>query len=113
VTLAAGRLRERITIRRQQDVPDGKGAFTRSWTTIADGIRAEVINQGGREALVANALQGISAWRIVIRKRSDLLASDQVLWNDQELNIRSVGDDPLNPRDATQIFADTGTPQGA
>jgi len=110
---AAGRLREKITIRREGLIPDNKGGFTRGWTSVATDIPAEVISQGGREALVASALQGIESYKITIRKRDNILASDQVLWGDKELNIRSSAPDYQNRRDATVIFADTGSPQGA
>lgn len=117
--LAAGRLRDRITIRRRTNVSDGKGGFNPTWTTIAAGLPAEVVSQGGREALIASALQGISSYKITVRHRGDLKASDQVLFRpfraaaDVELNIKSVNDDPFLPREATVIFADSETPQGA
>lgn len=116
----ASRLKDRITIRRAALAKNAStGGQTRSWSTLAENVAAEVVNQGGREALVANSLQGVSSYRIVIRHRSDLRPADQILFRpygadeDIELNIRSLGDDPFLGRAATQIFADTETPQGA
>jgi SPP1 family predicted phage head-tail adaptor len=117
--LNAGRLKDRITIRRQVDVADGKGGYVRDWTTVAEKIAAEVVSQGGRESLVASALQGISSYRITIRLRADVRPSDQILYRpykavaDLELNIRSAAPDPFAPREAVVIFADTEAPQGA
>lgn len=111
--LAAGRLNQRITIRRLADVSDGKGGYVRGWTTIAADVPAEVTGQSGREAVIANTLQGIAAFKIVTRYRADLRANDQVLWNGQELNITAPPSDPHGRRQELWIFADTSTPQQA
>lgn len=117
--LQAGRLRDRITIRRAADVADGKGGFTRSWSTVAANIAAEVVNQGGREAVIASSLQGVSSYKITIRLRGDVRTDDQIVYRpfkasaEIELNIRSAGPDHQDPREALVIFADTETPQGA
>jgi SPP1 family predicted phage head-tail adaptor len=119
MSFQAGRLRDRITIRRATDVPDGRGGFERSFTTVANRIAAEVVSQNGREAVVASALQGISSFKITIRLRGDVRPSDQILYRpykapaDLELNIRSAAPDPFHPREATVIFADTEAPEGA
>lgn len=109
----SGRLRDRITIRRLTDVPDGSGGFYRGWSTVAENLPSEVVNQSGREAMVANSLTGISAFRIVIRRGVEVRTSDQILFDGMELNVRSSGRDPFDPQDAVQIFADTESPQGA
>lgn len=115
----AGRLRDRITIRRPTNASDGKGGQVRTWANLAVDLRAEVVSQNGREAVIASALQGINSYRIVIRRRTDLRTSDQILYTPagaataQELNIKSATDDPFFPREATVIFADTEAPQGA
>jgi SPP1 family predicted phage head-tail adaptor len=116
----ASRLRDRVTIRRMTDVSDGKGGFVRGWQDLPNGsVAAEVVSQNGREAVVASALQGVSAYRITIRRRTDLFSGDQLLFrprgaaDELELNIRSVADDPFLPDQATVIFADSETPQGA
>jgi SPP1 family predicted phage head-tail adaptor len=111
--LRAGRLRERITIRRQGDVPDGKGGFTRDWTTVAEDLPAEVLAQSGREGLLVNTFQGTAAYKITVRYRTDLETHDQILWNGEELNIIAPPGDPWGKREETQIFADTSSPQDA
>lgn len=111
--LEPGRLREVITIRRLTDTPDGGGGYTRDWDTIAGPIFAEVLGQNGREALLANTLQGIATFKITVHYRTDLRVNDQILWNGQELNITAPPVDPWGLRRETQIFADTSAPQNA
>lgn len=117
--LEAGRLREVITIRRETDVPDGSGGYERSWVDFAKDIRAEVINQSGREAVIATTLQGVSTYRITIRSRPSWRngggpqASDQVLWRGLELNIVAPPADPNGFGEALVFIADTSAPQGA
>ncbi len=101
----ASRMRSRIIIRRPTDVDDGKGGQITTWSTLAD-LWAEVISQSGREAVVAQALQGISAYKITIRCRPDISTGDQIVYDGKELNVRSA-DDPDGTRRATVIFADT------
>lgn len=111
--LAAGRLRERITVRRLADVADGKGGYDRSWVTLASDLPAEVVSQGGREALIGMTMEGVSAFRVTIRKRDDIRPADQIVWRNRELNIRNVEADFRDPQQATVIFADTAAPLGA
>lgn len=106
----AGRLRQRITIRRPTETRDGKGGFTTAWTTIANEIGADVEGLDGREALFAHALQGISSYRITIRWRAGLQARDQVVLSDgTELNITAPPADPDGRRRWLTIMADTGS----
>ncbi len=111
-----GRLRERITVRRLSDVSDGKGGYARAWTTVAASLPAEVLGQSGREAVIANTLQGTATYKITVRHRTDLRANDQIIWltgGDLELNILAPPVDPWGSRQETQIFADTSAPQEA
>ncbi len=111
-----GRLRERIRVRRLSDAPDGGGGWTRGWATVADSLPAEVLGQSGREAVIANTLQGTATYKITVRHRTDLRANDQIIWltgDDMELNILAPPVDPWGTRQETQIFADTSAPQEA
>lgn len=111
--LRAGRLREQITIRRQTRAPDGAGGWTDSWETLAANLPAEVLGQNGREAVIANTLQGVATYKITVRYREDLRASDQIVWRGDELNIIAPPADPWGTREELQIFADTSAPQEA
>lgn len=107
--LAAGRLRHLITIKRSVDTPDGHGGFVTTWVRVAQ-VAAEVINLNGREAVISNALQGVSSYRITIRWRGGVKPEDQIDYDGVLLNVRSV-DDPDGSRVALQIFADNQSVQ--
>jgi head-tail adaptor len=124
----ASRLRDRIRIRRNARVSDGKGGFSGDWGDLAhDGTLtdtptwryAEVVSQNGREAVLAGALQGVSAYRITIRRDANVQAGDQILYRppfaaaDETLNIKSVAPHHEIPREATVILADTEAAQRA
>ena len=115
MALAAGRLRERISVRRLQQTTTGAGGQARSWTVLPgmENVPAEVIGQSGREAVIVNTLQGIATYRITIRWREGIKASDQILWRGTELNIIAPPSDPTGRREMLQIMADTSAPQGA
>lgn len=108
MTLRAGILRHRITIRRATQVQDAKGGYTSSWQTVAT-PKARLEGLDGRESTLASTLQGISAWRITIRWRSGILQSDQIILPDgTEINVVSAAD-PDGKRERLVILADTGS----
>ena len=114
----AGRLRDRIAIRRQVDVATGRGGFARDWQTLAGmgDVPAEVIGQSGREAVIANTLQGTATFRITIRYRDGIQAKDQIIvttMGDLELNVLAPPTDPTGRRQFLQILADTSAQQQA
>lgn len=108
----AGQLRDRVTIRREIPVSNGKGGYTLSWLTLANDIAANVVSLNGREALLGSVLQGISAFQITIRYRTDIQASDQILWKGRELNVHNA-EDRAGTRTWTTIQASNEAPQGA
>lgn len=108
----AGRLRDRITIRRRVDAKNSRGEIDRSWTTIVQDLSAEVRSINSRESLSAGVLQGSSYFEITVRYRTDLKASDQVLWGSRELNIIGPAEDREGRRQWTIIQASTQTAQG-
>jgi len=114
--MEAGRLRHRITIRRESNVADGKGGYDRTWNTLASRISAEVVNLNGREALLGSVLQGVATFQITVRHRTDLQPADQIIWHEadeeRELNIHS-SEDRKGTRQWTTIIASTEAPQGA
>jgi head-tail adaptor len=120
--LAAGRLRDRITVKRLTDTPTGRGGFTRAWATVAGMSRmaAEVISISGREAVIANTLHGDATYRITIRWRpldQQPRTGDQIVWHaaggDVELNVKAPPSDRYGRREELQIIADTSAPQNA
>jgi SPP1 family predicted phage head-tail adaptor len=113
--LLAGQLRHKIKIKRATQTPDGKGGFDTTWPTIAEPY-AEVLGQDGREAVIAQNLQGVSAYRIRIRYRSNLPRQDDQIeaagsaFGGRTVNIRSVSD-PSGDREQLVILADTASAQ--
>lgn len=116
--LAAGALRHRLSIRRVQEVPNGKGGFKSDWSEIAK-VSAEVTGLDGRESVMDQVLQSISVYRIRIRWRSDVRVADQLRtkgaafgYDDKgiprDLNIRSAVD-PDGHREQLVIIADTAS----
>lgn len=105
--LSPGRLRQRITIRRDVRSPNGKGGFTTAWQDVGT-VWAEVIGRTGREATIGEAIQGISVYQITIRYRDDILADDQIRYGSIDLNITSA-DDPDGGRESLLIIATTAS----
>lgn len=110
MTTRAGRLRHWVTVRRPQQVQDTKGGYTTAWTQIAR-FKADIEGLAGREAMLADTLQGISAYRITARWRAGIRPSDQATLPDGTvLNIASATDPDGRRRDLV-IMADTGSPR--
>lgn len=112
----AGKLRHRITIRRQVNAKSAAtGGLTRSWATLAANLSAEVVSINGREAVIGEVLKGVSHFQLIIRYRSDLKPSDQVVWltgGNRELNVHSA-EDREGTRQWLTIIASTLAPQKA
>ena len=107
--LRAGDLRTPIEIMRAVRTDTGKGSDRITGWSILAQPRAEVLGQDGREAVIAQALQGISTYRIRIRFRPGLLQSDQVRLGGPggtDLNILSITD-PNGEREQLMLIAST------
>jgi len=107
-----GRLNRRLAVRRATLGDDGHGGQVKSWSTVAT-IWAEAISQNGREAVLAGALQGVSAWKITIDWRGDITTDDQLRLDpgtaqQRDLNIRTI-EDPFGRRDRLVIMADSAS----
>lgn len=89
MTLAAGRLRDRVDIETPPAVDDAAGGQTGSWTRVARGIAAEVIALGGSEVAIANIETGISRFRVTMRPRT-MNTGWRLRWNGWLLDVRSV-----------------------
>jgi SPP1 family predicted phage head-tail adaptor len=102
--VSAGRLRNRVEIMRLLDVDNGKGGYTSTWKPVSK-LYAEVVGLDGREAVIGQALQGISVFRVTVRWRRDVLPTDQLRYEGQVLNIKSISD-PTGRREVLVILAD-------
>ena len=110
MAIRAGDLRHRVTIRRKTSVKKAGGGFDTSWNDLAT-VWAEVIGLDGREAVIGQALQGISTYRVRLRFGADVTDADQLRYGAIDLNIRSVSD-PDGRREQLLILADTGSVAG-
>lgn len=101
-----GKLRNLITIEREQSVSDGAGGSTITWSTVAT-PRAFIKPMSGGERLQAMRLEATVTHRIFIRYRSDLLASDRINYKGRLMQIRALIN--LEERDRwLEIYADEG-----
>ena len=103
--LRAADLRHQISIRRSDEVDDGRGGYSSEWSTVATPW-AEVTGLDGRESVMEHVLQGVSVFRIRIWYRDGIAADDQIRHAGQDLNIRSSVD-PFGTRRELLIIADT------
>ena len=107
--LRSGDLRHRIAITRTVQTKQSNGSY---WEVTGEVARpwAEVRSEGGKEAVMDQVLQGIAVYRIRIRWRGDVKASDQIDYSGsaKPLNIRSA-DDPDGRREQLVIVADTAS----
>lgn len=108
MTIAAGRLRSRVTIRRAVIASDGHGAQETTWSDWLFRVPAEVTSLDGREAVIASALQGVSYVRVAMRYHAGVTPADQltIAGDDRTFNIRSAEDPDRRRRDLI-ILADT------
>jgi SPP1 family predicted phage head-tail adaptor len=86
---APGELHQRITIMRDTHASDGCGGSLVTPVAFAT-LWAKAIPMSGRERSEQGRLAAVGAYVFVIRWRTDLLASDYVLWQGVRFNIRSL-----------------------
>jgi SPP1 family predicted phage head-tail adaptor len=94
-TLAANRLRHRITIQRpitQQDPETGQ--LTTNWVAVATNIAAAIEPSSVREFVAAQAMQSQVIARIVIRYRPGLTAQMRILHGSRIYNPQGWLADP-------------------
>jgi SPP1 family predicted phage head-tail adaptor len=90
----ASSLRDKIALRRMQHVDDGKGGQTMSPVIYARPF-ARIEDLGGRESVIAHALQGVRTLRITIRWQQGVSEEDQVILPDgSEVTITAPPIDP-------------------
>lgn len=80
MTLAAGRLRHKVTIQepRQQQNPD-TGAIRTVWLDFATNVAAEIAPLSVREFIASSQMQSQITARITIRYRTGLTAQMRIL----------------------------------
>lgn len=107
--MAAGTLRERIRIERRSTADDGQGGRMSSWALVA-AVWAEVKPKSGSEVTADGRLLSRAWYSVKIRRRTDIVATDRIVWAGRTLNIRSVGTVAAHVHYQT-IEAEEGTPE--
>lgn len=98
MTLAAGRLRNRVVIEAPAHTPDGAAGRRTAWRRVAS-VAAEVLPLAGNDGLEDGVVRAAQAYRITIRWRAGLDTRHRLIWNGQPLKINSMVDpDQLRQR---------------
>jgi SPP1 family predicted phage head-tail adaptor len=79
VTLAAGRLRHRITIQRPINTQDSSGNTVLDWEDVATDVPAEIVLPSVRERVAAQQMQSEASGRITIRYRPGMSATMRLI----------------------------------
>lgn len=89
-----GAMRERITIQREASQDDGGGGYDLAWVDVCT-VWARVRPLSGREQAAHGGLEASQMYEITIRTRpdTDIYPGLRAVWNEKNLNIRSVVND--------------------
>ena len=93
MSIAAGRLRERIVIEAHNLVDNGRGGRKvpdgqEEWITFAN-TRAEIVPIRGGEALSEAILRESQVWRVTIRRRAGVSTEHRIRWGTIVMNINT------------------------
>lgn len=97
MSIAAGKLRERVTVQEKNLVDNGRGGRKKpdggpEWIDV-DGlkdIRAEIKPLRGDEALSTSILRSVQIYRVTIRRRPNVLPTHRLVWGTIPLNIKAM-----------------------
>lgn len=102
--LAAGRLRERVTIQADTKTTDNLGGVTSSWAAISGGtVWAEIRPLRGEERFTAQQIEPETTHQVTIRYSTDVSAvgvGHRVLYGTRIFDIRAV----INVREADETI---------
>ncbi|WP_242149604.1 phage head closure protein [Sphingomonas sp. BAUL-RG-20F-R05-02] len=95
MSIAAGRLRERVTIQEPNVVDNGRGGRKTpegesKWRDVSTNVRAEIIPLRGDEALSLGVQRATQLYRVTIRKRRGITPANRLLWGEIALDIRAA-----------------------
>lgn len=106
--LAAGKLRHRVIIQRNDEFQISDGSMTQEWVDVYPKIYAEVAPLSAREFL-ASATQNMSiSTRITIRYKPDIVAKMRVLHGSKVYNIEGVLQDVDSGLEYITLVCSTG-----
>lgn len=101
-----GQMRERIKFQQESDVADGGGGFTSTWINYRT-VWARVSPVKKDEELEADQLQAEVLYKIMIRHRTDINEKMRIVWQNKNLNIRSITN-PDERKRYTEVLAEEG-----
>lgn len=87
-----GKMRERVTIKRQTEVQSPSGEVTLSWDTTVATVWASVDGLSSRDILQAQQANVIATHRIRIRYRADVSHTNRIIWRGRTLEVASVAE---------------------
>lgn len=92
--VAAGKLREYITIQQPTETESVSGAISQGWSTFW-ATRAAVVQGGGGEDFDGDAASGRARYEVMTRYYTGVKPKMRAIWGDVTLEIVEVRADPL------------------
>lgn len=102
----SSRLRQRLTLQRENKTPDGAGGYVRNWENAAD-LWAEIIPLRGKEEFFAARLQTKATHRILVRYRQGVEAGQRLVFDTRAFYIRHIADAGINS-DVLELLTEEG-----
>lgn len=95
----AKRLKHRVTLRREQNTPDGMGGIIEGWTDVAT-LWAGVEPRRARELVEAEGITNEVTHVVIIRHRSDVGPDDSIRYQSRDFKILSI----VNPEESNRYL---------
>lgn len=103
--VSIGDLRHRVTVQRQQKVPDGRGGFVTSWVDVAT-VWAAVQALRPYERIQAQQTQTGMTHQVVIRYRTGVTADMRIVHDGRFLYLQGPPVDPDGRRRWLQLLCE-------
>ena len=103
--MRAGRLRERIEIRRLTVTDDGMGGRAENWTTVVRDVPAEVVLNQSQSRFVGGAGQepALATHTVRLRGQTDISPLDRIVWNGRLLDVTDANRSSTRPPVITAV----------
>jgi SPP1 family predicted phage head-tail adaptor len=110
------RLRHRLTLQQEVQIPDGAGGSSKSWQDVADlwaeiipivGADSQLNKSSGKELLFAGQMQSEISHRILLRYRDGVTAAMRLVFETRVFNIRYVAN-VEERRDTMELLVQEG-----
>ncbi len=108
MTLAAGRMRERVEIQAPDHLADGAAGRRTRWRRVGS-VAAEVIPLTGSSGVDDVVVRDSQAWRVTIRHRSDITTGHRLMYRGTALRINAAVDPDMR-RERLVMSCESGGP---